>query len=579
MNYANFAIFSVIAVMFSLFTFVPVCMASSNVELYLSEPILTPDEPHRGDQVGVVFNFDIQNLNREAMTHMYLYIDNELVKHAYNNFYGGSHSYEFKMGTGGLSVGEHTAKVMVKVYDVGKASYVVQEASTVFDVKTSTFHIDIDKVEITPENPELGDTIRFKMRLDVEGELDDNEVWMKFLVNNVTRKKPVTSFDEGEHWYTIGYYLDPEYIHEMYNNFKIVVSLYDDDGNLKDYDTYMKRVRVEGDFTPEDDDDENGDELDEPDEQLILSRPSISINYYPKDVEIGERVRVYGYITDLDYLLGYAHFYIDDILIEPIVVNSEGYYEKYLTFSNSGLQKISVKYKGYMTDDYIYVGSERDENAAVIVPDVVKPYKITIIRVENVVQEYSYGKEFIDVYASQKEVDLSGDSGSILRVAITSHLKNAERIVVETNFDEEMVFLPDSEIIKPGERKYMDLYFAPSIDYGKYDGIVSVRAGDEIVAELPVSVFVLKNKRDALEEISTELFDRNISLFYLLVLFVIFAFVVITSIVKDDKRSRRRKVDVRSVTKLRDAVARRDDKTSKSADQDYYVVGKNNFVD
>ncbi|MCK5322210.1 MAG: hypothetical protein KAJ47_03015, partial [Candidatus Aenigmarchaeota archaeon] len=298
-----------------------------------------------------------------------------------------------------------------------------------------------------------------------------------------------------------------------------------------------------------------------------------------KDVEIGERVRVYGYITDLDYLLGYAHFYIDDILIEPIVVNSEGYYEKYLTFSNSGLQKISVKYKGYMTDDYIYVGSERDENAAVIVPDVVKPYKITIIRVENVVQEYSYGKEFIDVYASQKEVDLSGDSGSILRVAITSHLKNAERIVVETNFDEEMVFLPDSEIIKPGERKYMDLYFAPSIDYGKYDGIVSVRAGDEIVAELPVSVFVLKNKRDALEEISTELFDRNISLFYLLVLFVIFAFVVITSIVKDDKRSRRRKVDVRSVTKLRDAVARRDDKTSKSADQDYYVVGKNNFVD
>ena len=554
--------------------------AVQGVELYLSDPEISPAEPHQGDEATIVLNFDIDHLDHEAKVHMYIFVDNIEIKHAYNYFSAGASSYEFKYNTGGLSVGEHSLRAMVKVYDRNKANYVIEESSRMFVVDKPTFHIDIDEVEVTPVDAELKDTVRFRMKLDIEGESDDNEVRMELLVNNITRKKPVTSFDEGEHIYVISYYLDPQYIHQEYNNFKILVYLYDKEGNLKDYDTNLKRIRVEGDFEPEIPEDEAEDEtIDE----IVFERPSISVNHYPRSVGPGEKVKIYGYVSD-SRLDSYAHLYLDGSLITPLELRGDGYYETYLTISDTGSHGIAIVYKNSRAIDNVYIGSEVDEGAVVLPDDAFLPYKITIIDVDNVRADYIYDKEFIDVHASQKEIDINGERGNILRIAVTSHMKGAVRVYLETSFDEAFIFLPDSEIVKPGERKYLDVYFAPSIDFGNYEGFIHVMSDEGVVAELPVRLFVMRTDRDS-SALSTELFDSNISLTYILGLLLIFAFIIITSVVKEE-RKHERKPDVRAVAKLRDAVTKdapsglvKHDKKTVDGESDAFIVNKKNVVD
>ena len=164
-------------------------------------------------------------------------------------------------------------------------------------------------------------------------------------------------------------------------------------------------------------------------------------------------------------------------------------------------------------------------------------------------------------------------------------MKDAVRVYLETSFDDELVFLPDSEIVRPGGRKYLDVYFAPSIDFGNYEGFVYVMSDEGLVAELPVRLFVMRTDRDA-SEVSTELFDSNISLTYLLVLLLIFAFIIITSVVKDERRHQR-KPDVRAVTTMRDAVtkdkdaglAKHDNKAVDGGEDGAYIVNKKDVVD
>ena len=115
-------------------------------ELYLSNLSIHPEEPHQGDEVRVGLDYNIVHLNHGAKVHIFFFIDNVEIKHSDNGNYfseEGSKLYGFRYNTSGLSVGEHSLRVMVEVCDGDKASNVMEESLRMFNVYEPTFHNNV----------------------------------------------------------------------------------------------------------------------------------------------------------------------------------------------------------------------------------------------------------------------------------------------------------------------------------------------------------------------------------------------------------------------------------------------------
>lgn len=148
---------------------------------------------------------------------------------------------------------------------------------------------------------------------------------------------------------------------------------------------------------------------------------------------------------------------------------------------------------------------------------VVKDGKVTIEKpiIQIIENKTEPNFKYASADFSNKELDVRQKGGNLLKISVTNHLGEDSLFSVKTTFPEEVVFVPEQQVLKEGETKTFSLYFMPGEMEERIYGEVSVmQNGNELETER-VSVFVAPSG-----VVSTKV-PNNLWLYALLALFAL----------------------------------------------------------
>jgi len=181
-----------------------------------------------------------------------------------------------------------------------------------------------------------------------------------------------------------------------------------------------------------------------------------------------------------------------------------------------------------------------------------------------------------DVRFDTTSVNVEQFRSDVINVRVTNFLTRAETFKVSSDLPSSVAYTPAPEIIQPGETKVLTIYVAPK-EIGTYRGTVRVAAGEELIAEQPVTVFAGDFKArepdapGARADGKANFFEQVALPVYVglgaiaLVLLVIFAFPILQQMPFQPK--------------ARAALPRAEATSQLTEGKDYYIVPKDRIVE
>ena len=171
---------------------------------------------------------------------------------------------------------------------------------------------------------------------------------------------------------------------------------------------------------------------------------------------------------------------------------------------------------------------------------------------------------------------------NIVRVTITNHEDRSHLFSVDTDFDNDMVFIPQPEIIKPEQTKILPLYFSIDEKPGRYYGIIYVRNEERIISEIPLTVFVSEN--DQLKETAAQPFFSPVASDMFILLLAIFAIVLMMGMAHRITRKTVRPLELSDMERPTASLLKRAHdtgnlgKVAKTVPETAYIVPWSNIV-
>ncbi len=339
--------------------------------------------------------------------------------------------------------------------------------------------ISISDIDITPKTIYEGETAQVTVDFDVETPEDESKVTLSFYIDGYLERKITRYYSERTHSYTYSH--DTEDMDIGTHTVEIVARIYRGTSLIKAEDSMTKKFDIE-EKTP------------------VID---ITMNVYPKDATVNENIQIFGYVDPTDEVIS---IFIDGIAKKTTVPDINGYYSTFVKIEKTGDHVITASIGDSKKHRIVNV-AEVPEPVETMPQEPEKDIVITIIEPETKEDKETIEEEkinYITVEASNKEIDVNQYESNIVRVTITNHEDRSHLFSVDTDFDNDMVFIPQPEIIKPEQTKILPLYFSVDEKPGRYYGIIYVRNEERIISEIPLTVFVSEN--DQLKETAAQPF-------------------------------------------------------------------------
>ncbi|MBW6451141.1 MAG: hypothetical protein K0B02_00235 [DPANN group archaeon] len=261
---------------------------------------------------------------------------------------------------------------------------------------------------------------------------------------------------------------------------------------------------------------------------------SISLNIYPLEIYTENFVTIYGYVGPVEGKQ-YVHMYVDTDYMGLVKVNQDGYYTKDIRMFDDGRHKITVRINNVEKYGYIQViqappytiNTQRD---CTICETTIIYDNTVIISDEPKEKEHKY----VTVDVSTNEIDLNRYEGNTIIIKVTNNLGENEIFSIETDFDQNMLFLPHKEVIDDSKSKLFHIYFNPRDKEGRYYGTIYVKQDTTIIREIPITLFVAKNPID---NTNKNTMSGIYEIIGLLLLTIIFSAIIITTLMKNTRTS------------------------------------------
>jgi hypothetical protein len=419
-------------------------------EIRVDDIDINPSSPDRGETIEIKSDFVVDSDTTNEVK-LELYIDGQLEDTYTNNYPDGVYSYTFKLDTDELDKGGHTARIKARIYE----NNIVEDS----DSESETFDVDIKQkgelelIGITPEEIDTGKkiTIHIKMENIGDEKVDNIKAWL---------------FEKDEGIEIVDEYDTLSSICEDCKgtlDFKIKAT---SSGKNKRMKLKVKYHRDEDTVTryfyPEIDVKGIGGKV----EDATNGEIALSMNIYPAKINPDEWVHIDGFARIGSMAIeNPISIYKDDVYIGSVTAESSGYYSTYVKFTNIGLHVIKLNVGGIEETRYARVEKESTEKV-----------------------EGKLGTVSVDI--SNTEIDLPKKGTNLLRITVNNNLGRAELFGLGGDFENVEFFVPHDEIIEEGESKIFSVYFGPVNEPGRYNGVISVTQSDEVIKEVPVSLYV-----------------------------------------------------------------------------------------
>ena len=494
---------------------------------------ITPDSAHAGDTIRLTAKFYI-NAPSSAKVKLYLYIDGNEEKVYTGNYNHGTRYHTFSYRTDDLEKGIHTAKIKTVLYkDSWLKDTDTQSESFYLDEKRGADH-DLDFTSISynvPLNPEERipvtvtvknsgnqdeENVKIKMILDsktvysspfylIRGHDRTKTVYIDtpqksgkyeliiFAYNENTEQKSIQYIET--HGYTLSLSISPK--DEAFTGDWIKTSGYarqNSAGTTKKLNIY-KDDTYEKTIIPN----ENGDYTDYVKfDTLGYHKISVELENIKKDKIILIRQKETP-AQDTDDA--------GTTIIETqnqqytIIIVKEGkeriYRESHDTDSETNRKLETIASQINTTNSKLETINENiaetNRNTNTNFEEVKEKIdelgeKLETAREQNAEEEDLY--KYVDIETSNKELVVSNFGANLVTITIANHLGSKNVFSVGTDFDDNWVFLPNSEIIENRETKALQIYFNPINAKGEYKGNITVYKGNETIKKIPLTLYV-----------------------------------------------------------------------------------------
>ncbi len=415
--------------------------------------------------------------------------------------------------------------------------------------------ISISDIDITPKTIYEGETAQVTVDFDVETPEDESKVTLSFYIDGYLERKITRYYSERTHSYTYSH--DTEDMDIGTHTVEIVARIYRGTSLIKAEDSMTKKFDIE-EKTP------------------VID---ITMNVYPKDATVNENIQIFGYVDPTDEVIS---IFIDGIAKKTTVPDINGYYSTFVKIEKTGDHVITVSIGDSKKHRIVNI-AEVPEPVETMPQEPEKDIVITIIEAEEDKEIAEEEKiNYITVEASNKEIDVNQYESNIVRVTITNHEDRSHLFSVDTDFDNDMVFIPQPEIIKPEQTKILPLYFSVDEKPGRYYGIIYVRNEERIISEIPLTVFVSEN--DQLKETAAQPFFSPVTSDMLMLLLAIFAIVLMMGMAHRITRKTVRPLELSDMEKPTASLLKRVHdtgnlgKVAKTVPETAYIVPWSNIV-
>jgi len=364
--------------------------------------------------------------------------------------------------------------------------------------------ISLSDIDITPKTIYEGETAQVTVDFDVETAEDESKVTLSFYIDGYLERKITRYYSEKTHSYTYSH--DTEDMDIGTHTVEIVARIYRGTSLIKAEDSMTKKFDIE-EKTP------------------VID---ITMNVYPEDATVNENIQVFGYVDPTDEIIS---IFVDGMAKKTTVPDINGYYSTFVKISKTGDHVITASV-GDSTKHRIVNIAEEPEPVEATPQEPKKDIVIIIIEPKTEDDDKETVEEekinYITVEASNKEIDVNQYESNIVKVTITNHEDKSHLFSIDTDFDNEIVFIPQPEVIKPEQTKILPLYFSVDEKPGRYYGIIYVRNEERIVSEIPLTVFVSEN--DYIKETVAQPFFSPVTADLFILLLVIFAIVLMMGV-------------------------------------------------
>ncbi|MCK5234828.1 MAG: hypothetical protein KAJ88_03210 [Candidatus Aenigmarchaeota archaeon] len=429
----------------------------------------------------------------------------------------------------------------------------------------ATTDISISDIDITPKKIYQGEMAQITVDLDIETPEDESKVTLSFYIDGDLEKKVTRYYSEKSHSYTYSY--DTEDTEIGTHTVEVVTRIYRGTSTIKAEDSMTKKLEIE----------EKAPVID------------VTMNVYPKDVTVNENIQVFGYVDPTDEIIS---IFVDGIAKKTTVPDINGFYSTYLKIGKTGDHVITASVSDSKKHKIVNV-AEKPEITEIMPEEPKKDIIITIIEPEpekdedidkETDQETEEEKEeeifsYITVEASNKILDINQYESNIVRITITNYEDRSHLFSIDTNFANEMIFIPQPEVIKPGQSKILPLYFSADENPGRHYGIIYVRNEERIVSEIPLTVFISEN--DYIKETVTQPIGPAAA-DMLMILVAIIAIVLMMGITHRITKRTTRPLEVsdigRPTTTLLKKLHETTEKGAKARPETAYLVPWSNIV-
>lgn len=497
---------------------------------------ITPSEAHSGDLINIRTKFHI-TAPQDPKVKLYLYIDGKQVKTNTQNYNRGTRYHTFSYSTDDLEKGIHTAKIKADLYrdswlkdtDTQTESFHLNEKRDVnhdLDITSINFNTPISPKENIPvtitikNNGNIDEEdVRIKMTLDsktiystpfylIRGQsktrtlhIDTPEKSGRYELiirtyNKETEQKSIQNLDI--HGYALSMSITPK--DEAYTGEWIRISGYarqDQIGTTKKLNIY-KDDKYEKTIIPE----ENG---------YYTSYVKFDTAQYHKitveleDIKKDKIIRINQKETEIKDTTN-----TDTISFQPtddrpytIIVIKEGKERIYIEEStdklpepDESITEINTKMETLSTKI-----DDTNEN----IEDVKKRIENLDTEIDKIKEDTSSDKEkesfgYVDIETSNNELIVSNYDGNLVTITITNNLNSEKVFRIDTNFNKDWTFLPNSKMIENKESSTFHIYFNPIDAKGEYKGNITIYQEDNIIKKIPLTLYVTEARKPPQED-------------------------------------------------------------------------------
>ncbi len=350
---------------------------------------------------------------------------------------------------------------------------------------SATTDISLTDLDITPDDLSRGDMAQLTAEYDIRTDRDDTKVVLSFYIDGNLEKSATRYYDEDDEdrFLTYTYSHDTEDMETGIHTAEVIAKIYRGTSLMKSTDSISRNFEIE----------EHKRKID------------LTMNIYPKDATIGENIHVFGYVDPTDEIIDIM---VDGLPKKTAFPNANGYYSTFLKIDSYGAHTITSSVEDSVNQETVRVRAKDKTTTDRPAQDKTRDIIITIktpetkdgtddIPQDGIDDIEIPGKDdrfnYIKVMVSNKVLDVNRYESNMLRITVGNHDNESHLFTIDSDFDNDMVFLPEPEVIDEGQKKMLPVYFSVDKEPGRYYGIIYVRHEDDIVREIPITVFVSEN--------------------------------------------------------------------------------------